>query len=121
MQCPKCQFQNPDDLKFCNECGQNLRIICPSCHSVNQLQSKFCGECGQSLSSRERMSPKIIQITQEGIDFNELVSQFERDILLKALKMSGGVKNTAAKLLHLNRTTLVEKIKRLNLTDGWVD
>jgi DNA-binding NtrC family response regulator len=45
----------------------------------------------------------------------------EKDLLLKALKMSGGVKNRAAKLLNLNRTTLVEKLKRLNISAGWVD
>lgn len=45
----------------------------------------------------------------------------ERDLLLKALKMSGGVKNRAAKLLNLNRTTLVEKLKRLDIRDGWID
>jgi DNA-binding NtrC family response regulator len=45
------------------------------------------------------------------------VADFEKNLLLKALKTSGGVKNRAAKLLFLNRTTLVEKLKRLNLTD----
>ena len=62
-----------------------------------------------------------IAIPEEGINFNDRVSQLEKDLLLKALKMSGGVKNRAAKLLNLNRTTLVEKLKRLNITDGWVD
>lgn len=40
-----------------------------------------------------------IEITEEGINFNDCVRQFEKDLLLKALKMSGGVKNRAAKLL----------------------
>ncbi len=62
-----------------------------------------------------------VDITEEGINFNDRVSQLERDLLLKALKMSGGVKNRAAKLLNLNRTTLVEKLKRLNIVDGWID
>ena len=62
-----------------------------------------------------------IQITEEGINFNDRISQLEKDLLFKALKMSGGVKNRAAKLLNLNRTTLVEKLKRLNISDGWVD
>jgi transcriptional regulator with GAF, ATPase, and Fis domain len=62
-----------------------------------------------------------IEITEEGINFNDRVSQLEKDLLLKALKMSGGVQSRAAKLLNLNRTTLVEKLKRLNITDGWVD
>ncbi len=56
-----------------------------------------------------------LQIPEEGVDFNELVNKFEKDILLNALAKSGGVKNRAAKLLNLNRTTLVEKLKRLNI------
>jgi DNA-binding NtrC family response regulator len=60
-------------------------------------------------------------LTQEGINFNDRISQLEKELLLKALKMSGGVKNRAAKLLNLNRTTLVEKLKRLNIVDGWID
>ena len=66
-------------------------------------------------------SASSIDITKEGINFNDRVSQLEKDLLLKALKMSGGVKNRAAKLLNLNRTTLVEKLKRLNIVDGWID
>jgi len=58
-----------------------------------------------------------IEITDEGIDFNDKVNLLERYLLLKALKISGGVKNRAAKLLRLNRTTLVEKLKRLNIED----
>jgi DNA-binding NtrC family response regulator len=49
----------------------------------------------------------------EGVDFNNMVVQFEKDLLLKALDRCGGVKNRAAKMLNLNRTTLVEKLKRL--------
>ena len=60
-------------------------------------------------------------LTGEGLDFNKLVAGFEKNLLLKAMKMSGGVKNRAAKLLLLNRTTLVEKLKRLNLPDPPID
>ena len=61
------------------------------------------------------------ELTGEGLDFNRLVADFEKNLLLKALKMSGGVKNRAAKLLFLNRTTLVEKLKRLNLAEPFTD
>ncbi len=61
--------------------------------------------------------PERPELTGEGLDFNNLVADFERGLLMKALKMSGGVKNRAAKLLCLNRTTLVEKLKRLNMND----
>ena len=54
-----------------------------------------------------------VDFPDEGVNFNDMVIQFEKDLLLKALEKSGGVKNRAAKLLNLNRTTLVEKLKRL--------
>jgi DNA-binding NtrC family response regulator len=66
-------------------------------------------------------SSGTIIFSEDGIDFNDQVSRLEKELLLKALKMSGGVKNRAAKLLNLNRTTLVEKLKRLNIAKGWVD
>lgn len=54
---------------------------------------------------------------EEGINFNMAVASFEKTLLHKALERSGGVKNRAAKLLNLNRTTLVEKLKRFNMID----
>lgn len=56
-----------------------------------------------------------MELPDEGLNFNEMVSQFEKDMLLQALRKSDGVKNRAAKLLQLNRTTLVEKLKRFSL------
>ena len=66
----------------------------------------------------EPSSPSRIYLPVTGLNFNEMVSQFEKDLLLQALRKSSGVKNRAAKLLNLNRTTLVEKLKRFNLTEG---
>jgi len=56
-----------------------------------------------------------IKIPDSGLDLNETICQFEKDLLQKALEESGGIKNRAAKLLKLNRTTLVEKLKRYHL------
>ena len=49
MRCPSCGFENPDGLKFCNECGAPLRMPCAQCGFANQPQAKFCGDCGASL------------------------------------------------------------------------
>lgn len=83
--------------------------------SVEDLPQKF-----RNIQKTTEHSSSI-EITEEGINFNDRVSNLEKDLLIKALKMSGGVKNKAAKLLNLNRTTLVEKIKRLNIVDGWIN
>jgi DNA-binding NtrC family response regulator len=60
-------------------------------------------------------------IPDEGIDLSEVVSQIERELLLQTLDKTGGNKMQAAKLLNMKRTTLVEKIKRLNIDDGRED
>lgn len=45
----------------------------------------------------------------------DAVKNFEKRLILEALEKSGGVKAKAAKLLRINRTTLVEKIKKQNI------
>jgi class 3 adenylate cyclase/tetratricopeptide (TPR) repeat protein len=49
MKCPKCQFENPEGKKFCQECGSRLSWICPNCKSTNLPTGKFCGDCGYKL------------------------------------------------------------------------
>jgi class 3 adenylate cyclase len=56
MHCLSCGFENPEDLKFCNECGAPLRMPCAQCGFANQPQAKSCGECGTALSPRARAS-----------------------------------------------------------------
>jgi DNA-binding NtrC family response regulator len=50
-----------------------------------------------------------------GVDFNALVNEFENRLILKALVTTNGNKKEAARLLSLNRTTLLEKIKKKGL------
>ncbi|MGQ9695943.1 MAG: sigma-54-dependent transcriptional regulator [Thermodesulfobacteriota bacterium] len=59
--------------------------------------------------------PQEIIIPDEGICLEEAVNEFEKKLILQALQKTGWIKNKAARLLNLNRTTLIEKIKRQNL------
>jgi transcriptional regulator with GAF, ATPase, and Fis domain len=52
---------------------------------------------------------------EEGISFQTAVAEFEKALILSALEKTNWVKNRAADLLKIKRTTLVEKIKRYNL------
>ena len=49
MECPKCRHENPEDAKFCSECGHKLELACPKCGKVNPSGSKFCNGCGHDL------------------------------------------------------------------------
>ncbi|PYU89128.1 MAG: DNA-binding response regulator [Acidobacteria bacterium] len=59
-----------------------------------------------------------IEIPEEGIHFNSLVEELERRLILQSLQLAAGNKRRAASLLHLKRTTLVEKLKRMGLENG---
>jgi len=72
MKCPKCQFENSEDAKFCNECGNKLEIACPSCSKINPLNSKFCNECGHKITV---ISPD--QPSKE-LSFDEKLAKIQR-------------------------------------------
>jgi len=74
----------------------------------------------QDLPENMRMQNNVltapnIQISDDGISLNTAVNEFEKALILQSLEKTKWVKNKAAKLLQLNRTTLVEKIKRHQL------
>jgi len=54
-----------------------------------------------------------VEVPPEGVDFNRLVSQFEKALIDEGLKRAHGRRSQAAELLGLKRTTLLEKLKRL--------
>src|SRR5262245_56042338 len=49
MRCASCGFENPEGMKFCEECGTKLVRACPSCGQQVRPTAKFCGECGAPL------------------------------------------------------------------------
>ncbi len=65
----------------------------------------------------ESMQSTEDEIFEEGLTLDEAVKDYEKKIILEALEKSNWVKTKAAKLLNIKRTTLVEKIKKQNLTE----
>jgi two-component system response regulator AtoC len=61
--------------------------------------------------------PSQEAIPDQGMCFDTVVTEVERDLLLKSLKQTGGNKMQAAKLLNMKRTTFVEKLKRLGIPE----
>lgn len=54
-------------------------------------------------------------LTNDGICLTTAVNEFEKNLIYQSLERTDWVKNKAAKLLQVKRTTLVEKIKRYEL------
>jgi DNA-binding NtrC family response regulator len=63
------------------------------------------------------LSGAVTEALPEGLNINAVVSNVERHLLLQSLDKTGGNKTHAAKLLHMKRTTFVEKLKRLQHDD----
>jgi two-component system, NtrC family, response regulator AtoC len=55
-----------------------------------------------------------IQFPESGVDLDRFIASIERELIERSLERTGGNKGRAAKLLNLKRTTLVEKLKRLD-------
>jgi two-component system response regulator PilR (NtrC family) len=63
-------------------------------------------------ASEVSVSPDLT-LPGDGLDLDAYVGNIERELIYRALEKSGGNKGRAAKLLSLKRTTLVEKLKRI--------
>jgi DNA-binding NtrC family response regulator len=52
------------------------------------------------------------EIPEQGINFDLVVGEVERELLYRSLEKTGGNKLQAARLLNMKRTTFVDKLKR---------
>ncbi len=78
--------------------GQNIK--------ASDLPSKFFTE-------KSRIHPtSLLELPEEGLDLRKTVGELESSLILQAMERTKGNKNQASKLLGLNRTTLIEKMKR---------
>jgi len=54
MVCPRCQSENRDGVRFCEECGAPLAPACPACGAKTVAGKKFCGACGAPVAAEAR-------------------------------------------------------------------
>ena len=59
-----------------------------------------------------------IEFPDDGINFNTVVSNLEKRLILQSLEVARGNKKKAATLLRLKRTTFVEKLRRMGVDPG---
>src|SRR5262245_2172543 len=68
MKCPRCNAENRDGLKFCEDCGARLAVACVQCGAEITPGKKFCGSCGNPVAVRhgarfatpESYTPKLL-------------------------------------------------------------
>jgi sigma-54 specific flagellar transcriptional regulator A len=65
-----------------------------------------------------RAEDTLAVLPEEGLDLRAHLTEIERKLVVQALERSQGVVAHAARLLGLRRTTLVEKLRKLELLNG---
>ncbi|MCX6128931.1 MAG: sigma 54-interacting transcriptional regulator [Proteobacteria bacterium] len=66
-------------------------------------------------STSENPLDPVELLPETGINLESYIEHLENSLIMQALERTGNNKNQAAKLLGLNRTTLVERIKKRKL------
>jgi hypothetical protein len=75
LKCPKCQTDNPEDKKFCRECGADLVNLCPQCGAEVLPSDKFCGDCRHDLKKPKEPSLKDLS---KDLSFDEKLTKIQK-------------------------------------------
>src|SRR5713101_1884980 len=51
MKCPRCQYENRPQAKFCEECATPLSRVCSNCSAPLSPTAKFCPECAYPVAA----------------------------------------------------------------------
>lgn len=71
-----------------------------------------------SVRQPHSVSSPPADLPSNGMSLREAVQSYERQLIIKALRSSGGIQKQAAKLLKVKPTTLHEMMKRLDISAG---
>lgn len=105
------QYNWPGNVRELENLIERLTILVDDgIVKIGDLPSHMIGEATDSSAVGTRY-----ELPESGLDFNQVVEDFENSLIKQALDRTGGNKKAAADLLGLNRTTLVEKIKKKGL------
>ncbi len=118
----------PGNVRELENLAERLSILCDdvSVH-LEDLPAKVLAQVGDIVSlpplkARSASGPRgeftwpgIADLKKLNIGLKEFFDLAEEKLLVEALAMAGGIKNQAAEILGIKRTTLIEKLKKRNM------
>ncbi len=66
-------------------------------------------------SGRKMASSNEIEIGEDGLDLDKVIGQIEKELLIKAIHSSGGIKKKAAKLLKISFRSMRYRVEKYSL------
>jgi two-component system, NtrC family, response regulator PilR len=102
-------YEWPGNVRELENVIKRLTILCEG----PVVNSDDLPENIRDVSEASRSEEEVI--IGDELNLNEAVQDYEKRIILEALEKTNWVKSKAAKLLNINRTTLVAKIKKQNI------
>lgn len=107
-----CEYSWPGNVRELGNIVERIAILKRrGLIELADLPEKIRQQSGQSLPN----VPAAIPVA--GLDLSRAVEEFENRLILEALERTNWVKSKAARLLQINRTTLIEKLKKKSLAE----
>lgn len=107
-------YQWPGNIRELENLVERVVVLKPKGEITEaDLPDTFITKTSHSVKRTSDICSKLSKVS-----FKDAVEEYETQLIMQALETTGGNKNKAAELLGLNRTTLVEKIKRRQISEG---
>lgn len=100
----------PGNVRELENLIERMVILCDGPQiAMEDLPEKILGR-------KQRVDPGNLVLPDDGFSLSEYLTQIEDDLIRQALTRAKGVKKRAADILGVNRTTLVEKLKKKGIS-----
>ena len=76
---------------------------------------RVCPPLVSTPDGEKMVSSYEIEVTNKGVDLDKIIGQIEKELLIKAIHSSGGIKKRAAKLLNISFRSMRYRIEKYNL------
>jgi transcriptional regulator with GAF, ATPase, and Fis domain len=117
------RYSWPGNVRELENFMERMSILCEGdCIGLADLPDKILRETGVEVPKRVPVImdgifhwPELKDLRDHGLGLKEFLDQIEERLLTEALGEVDGIKNKAAEILGIKRTTLIEKLKKKNM------
>jgi sigma-54 specific flagellar transcriptional regulator A len=107
-------YRWPGNVRELQNLVERLSILCPGRRVEREDLPPAIGERRRS-AAVDAPPANVVAVPREGIDLREHLGNIEKQLIRSALELTDGTVAHAARLLKLQRTTLVEKLRKYEL------